>query len=284
MNQYKLPISEIKKTLIPENLPNLSQMNHKERELAITTIATKIKHTGISNQQFRETSRFFRIRKWSDSEVLESDLWAPPKDKTTAGRCNLPEQPVLYLSTDAKTPFLELNAKSTDKFLLIEYRAKKTFTIQGIASKSSTLLKLEDFLQNQEEIDIYDELVDYIRSIFMRPVTTDKATDINYKISESICRNWMSLADCYGWSYPPINGNSTMENVAIKEKFQKELLYVNDSWLVQLKPLEGNKELKGMNKTTTMCAKNTPNVLCAFPNNRPTISIDNKIFVPTIIN
>ena len=248
----------------------------------ICEIATELGYAGISLRHFSETTNFFRIRKIDNDNITVSDLWSPPKGKGNIGRCSSKKHPALYISTDSATPFEEMNATSEDNILLIKYRAIRRFSVVGVAPYIHELSESDDKLFGND-VNSHDRkqawrlLTAFIRSEFMKPV--GKGTEYLYKISESICRNWMSIKNTYGWSYSPVK-NPTMENIAVKQEYEKKCLKVENAWIVRLRDFDSS--IDKLKESSNYITTKSDSLMANFPDSRPILCSGDQKMLPII--
>ena len=177
----------------------------------------------LVQRQTSTTKDLWRVRRAEESQIFDhvDDLWEPPADRVSLGRCNYEHQPVLYCSLAAATALDECGVRQGDEVLLIRYRGTE-LALDRVVGKldprpsGSRLLSAEGLLA-------YQILREFLRVEFTKPV--GQGTEFLYRISAAVCEVWTDAED--GWLYPSVH-SPTAENVALLPSTAHRKLRIED--------------------------------------------------------
>jgi hypothetical protein len=217
---------------------DFKKSSHEEIDKKLKELIDSFEVTSVSG--YRTTPpRLWRIRPCRDLKTNINEFWEPPKGKTPLGRCNIEQEPVLYVSENSVTPFEEIKIKPFDTFYLIEYSAKEECYFANIVSESLEPCNVEDTgsppLYEGDQLVSYQILRDFIRTEFLRPV--GEGTEFLHRISSSICRTWFGDEQYDGWRYPSVHMIKN-KNIAIKPQKAHEKLEITKVEIVVMIPHE----------------------------------------------
>ncbi|WP_404787343.1 hypothetical protein [Altericista sp. CCNU0014] len=203
---------------------DFKQSSHEDVDEKLKELIDSFKVILVSG--YRSTpQKLWRIRPCNNLKTNISEFWEPPKRKTPLGRCNIEEEPVLYVSENSVTPFEEIKIKPFDTFYLIQYSAREECYFANIVPESLEPREVDTPgsppLYEGDELVSYQILRDFIRTEFLKPV--GEGTQFLHRISSSICRTWFGDDKYDGWRYPSVHLLNN-KNIAIKpEKAHKKL-------------------------------------------------------------
>ena len=137
---------------------------------------------------------FFRVRTDSGinkSKLNSEDLWAPPKEKVSAGRLNVGQESVLYATLDDPMTALkevskEKNAKPSNALFII-YKANRSISANEVGAGFSS----------RKEIDCIDNKFRKIMVRFLNKIFNESSYEITNFIGTSICSWNNAEALCY---------------------------------------------------------------------------------------
>jgi hypothetical protein len=253
---------------------NFKECSHEEINEKLKELIDSFKVISVSGYRTKPY-RLWRIRPCSDLKTEIGEFWEPPKEKTRLGRCNIEEEPVLYVSENAVTPFEEIKIKPFDTFYLIEYSAKEYFYFANIVSEDLVPRNVDATgsppLYEGDQLVSYQILRDFIRTEFLKPV--GQGTEFLHRIASSICKTWFGDDQYDGWRYPSIHMIKN-KNIAIKPEKAHEKLEISNIEIVIMIPHELiPTDFDDQNHPLVKMYQSAYNVRCLYKG----LILDNKV-------
>lgn len=167
--------------------------------------------------------KLYRVRPLDKSFPWSSPqdfLYAPPH-RAKRGRCNLPNDPVLYCSPKKVTALQEMltgisEATPANRFAMIDYAVIGEFSLAQLVGPFDPNPKRGPAILSGQALLSAQILREFVRSEFTKPVGA--GTEYLYKISAAICRVWFDPKEYHGWKYPSVAAPDE-ECVALKRGF-----------------------------------------------------------------
>lgn len=142
---------------------------------------------------------FFRVRRVTLEQLQDGlkqkDLWEPPREATTAGRLNLPNETFLYTALgDPSALMHETGLMPRDYFILIRYVLTEPIIFKQVALTNTD----HDLTQHEQDIEI--AISGFVRDVLSIP--TDRNESRIYTTTQQVLRHYYPLApEESGWSY-----------------------------------------------------------------------------------
>jgi hypothetical protein len=149
----------------------------------------------------------FRVRANPDARPFErvSDFWCPPPHAVRPDRVNDQNERVLYCALDGITAMREARVKAGEYLTFIQYRTVKPITFYWIFGP-------EDMSGTSEKARLnYGIIRNFIVSEFRRWVANE--TRFQYRLTQSIARLYMDLAERDAYAYPSMQNYSPLHQM-----------------------------------------------------------------------
>ena len=174
--------------------------------------------------------KLYRIRKdikdYSDINSLQDFSYNPNPNIGTIGRFNKDMDKILYLSTNIKTTLKEMNVKTGENFLLLEYEVVKEIPVRPV--NISNWYETDNF-ENDEKVKILNNFVNQIMTI------STEENSSSYKIT-TLLKDYIPFSlfdEVVGWFYKSIKDNGN--NLALIYPKASGFLKLSDFKIIEMR-------------------------------------------------
>lgn len=177
--------------------------------------------------------KLYRIRKdikdYSELKSLQDFSYNPNPNIGTMGRFNKDMDKILYLSTSINTTLKEMNVKTGEKFILLEYKATKEIPVRPV--NISNWYETNNS-ENGEKVKILNNFVNQIMTI-----STERNSS-SYRIT-TLLKDYFPFSlfdEVVGWFYKSIKDDGN--NIALTYPKASGFLKLSDFKIVEIRPDE----------------------------------------------